>query len=495
MQTKGTSRMRVTLGALALVAFSMLAFSASAGAAGNGTGHTRGYDIWNLSNQTLRITNVRGETQPKSEEPIFETGPGKAPPPRVGSILRPGEHMHVELESSGLPRIAWINFSPVEENGQSGPLVFQALLRSEMDTACNTSPALGNHECKVEGDTIEYVNPKGYVNVIDANDLQGQKEAVQELCSKAYKCEFFPEHFEKTVTKPRVVGNTIPACAEEVPSDFVAEETVTTSTSFGISVTTSSSFFEFFKIGMGATYEEGRSFSEKMGQTLHIKTPPYHIGWVGLVAPVWRDEGKYVLQLGDTKWEITHVYFDSPVKGGHGEFRPRNTPMKQPEIAQCKKEEEEGPPKLAAAPILPPAAIQTAETGTKSANLMQGYAESNLYRGLGGDDILLGAGGNDTLLGGGGNDWINGGPGEDVLKGGSGADHIVDRSGPTEVFTGGDSTGAPDYVDVRDGKGDDTVTCESSNSIVIADRGDTADGECGKVIQGSQVTGSQTNQS
>lgn len=498
MSTDRTSRTKATLGALALVALSMLAFSASAGAAaGNGgrnLGHTRGYDIWNISSETIRITDVRAETQPKSDEPVFETGPGKAPPPRAGEVLRPGEHMHVELERpyGGKGRVAWINFSAVEGNGDSGPLRFQALLRSEMETKC-LGASMGNHECNVDGDTINYQDPKGSVNVIGANDLRGQAHAISELCSHANECVFLPEEWHETMTTPRVVGNSIRACSGVAKSTIDSEETVTTTNSFGVSVTVSASFFDIYKASLTGEYHHSSAFSEKLSQSVALEAQPYHRGWVSLEAPVFRDIGTYVLKLGNTTWKIKEVYFDEPVAGKKGVFSPLYSPMNKAEKERCEKEEAAGPPHLSATPLLPAATIQTAETGTKAANLMQGYGESNLFRGLSGNDVLLGAGGNDTLLGGAGDDWINGGPGEDVLQGGAGADHIVDRSGPTEVTTGSDSTGARDYVDVRDGQGDDTVTCETSNSIVFADRGDTVDGECGKVVTGTQVSGSKND--
>ena len=90
--------------------------------------------------------------------------------------------------------------------------------------------------------------------------------------------------------------------------------------------------------------------------------------------------------------------------------------------------------------------------------------------------MIVGGSGNDTLYGGGGNDTINGGPGEDTLYGGSGADRITDRSGPTVVYTGGNAGSGNDVVDVRDGKGDDMVHCETTSTVVIADPGDEIDG-------------------
>jgi hypothetical protein len=208
---------------------------------------------------------------------------------------------------------------------------------------------------------------------------------------------------------------------------------------------------------------------------------------------VIRDIGTYTLKLGNTEWVIKNVYFDSPDPDKHGIFGTRYKKLNEAEKKKCIEEGEKGPDggkELAA--TLPPAAAEATAKGSGSADLLRGYGESNEFRGLAGDDLILGGGGHDTLLGGGGNDWINGGQGEDTLLGGSGADHIVDMSGPTEVNTGTDNGPVRDFVDVRDGKGDDTVTCESPNSTVIADRRDQVDGECGRVIRGTQVGGSQS---
>src|SRR6185437_8169299 len=221
------------------------------------------------------------------------------------------------------------------------------------------------------------------------------------------------------------------------------------------------------------------------------EVPEFHIGWVTDRAPVIRDTGKYTLTLGNTEWVIKNVYFDSPNPALKGIFGTRYKVMNEAEKKQCIEEGEKGPDggegkKLTAVSA---AVVTTFEKGSGNADLMRGYGESNEFRGLAGNDMLIGGGGHDTLFGGGGNDWINGGQGEDTINGGPGADHIVDLSGPTIVNTGTDNTSEPDYVDVRDGKGDDVVVCESSNSVVIADRRDQVDGECGRVIRGTQVSG------
>jgi hypothetical protein len=220
-----------------------------------------------------------------------------------------------------------------------------------------------------------------------------------------------------------------------------------------------------------------------VGQDIEVPIPAYTTAWVAGTAPVIRDTGTFTLQLGQTEWIIKNVYFDSPDPDHKGHYVADEHLLDQAEKkALCTgKEPTEGPVATSAANV------QISSAGTNGADLLRGYGESNTIRGLGGDDVIIGGSGHDTLFGGGGDDTINGGAGEDTLNGGSGADRITDRSGPTVVYTGANTGSGNDVVDVRDGKGDDTVHCETTSTVVIADPGDEIDGTCGKVILGIQV--------
>jgi Ca2+-binding RTX toxin-like protein/methionine-rich copper-binding protein CopC len=95
------------------------------------------------------------------------------------------------------------------------------------------------------------------------------------------------------------------------------------------------------------------------------------------------------------------------------------------------------------------------KTGSKSADLMRGFAGRDSLFGLGGadslyggedndsldggtrNDYLAGDAGNDTLLGGQGNDRLEGGEGDDLLDGGAGADTLAGANG-ADILKGGD---------------------------------------------------------
>ena len=130
--------------------------------------------------------------------------------------------------------------------------------------------------------------------------------------------------------------------------------------------------------------------------------------------------------------------------------------------------------------------------GTPAADLLLGTRRSDRILGLGGPDRLLGLAGNDlveggiggdTLLGGSnadrllgatGADLLDGGDGFDTLEGGPGPDRLRDSQGPTAAVGGaGDDT-----IDVRDGDGDDRVSCGAGTDRVMADRRDRVAADC-----------------
>jgi Ca2+-binding RTX toxin-like protein len=136
---------------------------------------------------------------------------------------------------------------------------------------------------------------------------------------------------------------------------------------------------------------------------------------------------------------------------------------------------------------------------------LQGFRGRDRLYGRGGDDSMLGGKGKDVLLAGPGTDYLNGGGGNDrlvaprgtntliggggrdSLSGGRGSDTLVDWDGRTIVRTGRTKRRQRDFVNVRDGDGDDVVICRSKRSTVIVDRRDRVRGRCGKVIRRGRI--------
>lgn len=453
----------VVLGSILTLAMLLLAGTASA--------RTRGFTIYNLTSEDVKLTEVRTLATPDGE-PVFEPGSVK---PRAGTVLQTGESLHVELENPfSYTRRVWLTFD-------SRGTAFEAVLDNYFPARCTAAGA--NRRCAIEeGESrITFLDPPGTVNVLKSNDIQGQAKALKLLCSKQNDCTFDPREPIKTYTPGKVYGSTVTNCEEsEVNTTIAAEETAGVTNSVGIESETEVNLLEIVKEKVTAKYEVKIHNEHKFSQDVKVNVKPGHVAWVSISVPVIRVLGDWTLHIGNTEWLLEGVAFDSPDPDRSGNFI-----ADQEELSKAKLEAEcsHHRPDQGALVRTSASLVHTFDHGSSKADLFVGGPESNTLHGHGGHDVIRGGGGHDVIYGGGGGDAIKGGPGEDVLNGGAGADRIDDVSGPTVVRTGANAGPARDRVDVADGRGDDRVICETPRSTVIADPGDKVGSGCGQVIR------------
>lgn len=100
---------------------------------------------------------------------------------------------------------------------------------------------------------------------------------------------------------------------------------------------------------------------------------------------------------------------------------------------------------------------------------LDGGHGNDFIEGSDGNDKLKGDDGDDILLGGAGNDNLDGGTGNDVLEGGRGKDNISGDDGDDEIiWSAGDGEDQ-----IRGGKGNDTFTLNTSDTVQQVVRLDT----------------------
>lgn len=460
----------VVAGSMALLAL-LPAASASA--------RTRGFTIYNLTSQDLRVTEVTEFATP-ADEPVFEQGSIK---PRKGMVLQPGEKFHYELENPfSYTRRAIIDL-------EGGGTSFHIWSDNYFATRCSASG--GGRRCSLSdnGNKLVFLDPPGTVNVIGPNELQEQAKVLKELCTPENDCGYEPLKRFKTRTAGNALGSAVVNCGKsEVKTKLTVSEKFGITNSVGIEAETGVNFFDLFKAKVTVKYKIEISEEREFAQDVEANVEPRSVAWVTVGVPVIRDLGDFTLHLGNTVWKLEGVSFDSPNpdKNVQGEYIVNQSELPKEQFdAKCKNV----PP--GSDPIVKGTAanIATHDHGSAAADLMVGGPESNTLHGHGGHDVIRGGGGEDRLLGGGGDDAIKGGPGADVLSGGSGADRIEDVSGPTVVHTGDDAGPARDRVDVADGRADDVVTCQTSLSTVYADPGDKVGDRCGRVLRFDPGTG------
>ena len=465
--------MRKTMFILALVAVMALMLAV----VGSASARTRGFSVYNLTSQPMKIAEVETFATPAGE-PVFEQGSVK---PHKGVVLQTGEMLHFELENPfGYTRRATLTF---EGGGNRISLVAD----NYFETRCS---ATGNYQCSIQsGGRISLLDPSGSKNVLKSEDIQGQAKILKALCSKEYNCEFEPTERRSTTAEQNVIGSSVINCNEgDVKTTIGVHEKTGITNSVGVDVTAGASFFELFKASVTLHYKVTVSNEREFDQSVDVSVPEKKIAWITLNYPVIRYEGNWTLKAGNTEWLLEGVYFDTP--NPDPTKAAQYVVQKRALTEKMLKEKCSAPPPEGALVHASLASVSTEDHGTDAADLMIGGPESNTLRGFGGHDVIRGGGGNDVIFGGGGNDAIKGGPGADTLNGGPGADRIQDLSGPTTVNTGTAAGPARDWVDVADGEGDDTVICGSPLSTVYADPGDQVGAGCGRVIRAAPGAGS-----
>jgi hypothetical protein len=455
---------------------------------------TQGFDIYNLAGSTLKLDDVFVS----GLEPVFEKPASR---PLKGDLLKPGQTMHIELNS----RYSIVNNSNVREvsldftqfpppkssSGRKYSLYLAtgnaATLPSDpsqvvMDCYSKTS------QCPVDGTTATMLDPPGTTINIPATDAPAQATVLAQVCTKepAATCEFNPTKTPEKTTQPREpISDPVINCSATQPVK------VTEKTQHKVGTTNSVEVGEEFsvEVGLEAVLKVKSSVFAKYGHTwldeytftkgIDADVEPREKLWVEHAAPVVRYTGDFTLTIGNTTFTLEGVYFDEPDPGRTGSFYVKREPVTPAELENCRHHE--------GLVRLPQSALTVARSGSAGSNTIRGGLESDVLRGLGGSDIISGGSGNDTLFGGAGDDLLLGGSGRDVLDGGPGADTIIDTRGAALVRTGTKTGRGWDDVYVRDGRAADTVMCGSRHTIVVADKGDRVHGRCGVVIRRGPV--------
>jgi hypothetical protein len=449
---------------------------------------TRGFDIYNLTGQTLQIV----ELTTSGPQPIFETGP------KQGDLLAPGEKIHMELIRGlvgSTNREVTIKYAgyPLPSDYRSRPVFWKMTLNSNYGYSQNcftpsySSGSVG--QCDVSSDNVKMLDPPGTVHNITADNRQEQAAVLANLCKpgSGATCTYVPDGNkpEQTEAAPAVASSVHTNCSDkkEAEYEFSAEHKQSTENSVeaGFEYEFDSNFiFESAKVKLELKYGHKWVTEDSWGEKITRPIEPMDTAWIAITAPILRYNGDFHLDVGNTSWDLRNVYWDEPDASRHNltHFYYKRRPANEKERQICEQNDVKG--------VLQSSRSQATITriGTAGPNVLRGGPESNILSGRAGNDVLVSGGGSNRLSGGGGNDMLlgNSTDGKNVLNGGPGGDTIVDR-GPALVRTGTRTGRGWDYVYVRDGHSDDTVICGSRRSIVYADKGDRVRGHCGRVIR------------
>jgi hypothetical protein len=433
--------------------------------------NSTGFHIYNLTGTPITLSRVHVEQG-------FADSDDAPVPPRAGDVLKPGvdgDHNHIELDYHTVQsNLAELNYSSASSK-KGSTRIAQIFLQDSWCTLCPYKPlarcgVTSEVQCQTDGRTVYLVDAPGTVHEVKDDDAQMQYEVLRNLCNKRntdaklVTCDFaITKKDDQAFGSPHVIGGVVPNCGPgEAEQRVKQSEKEIATNSYGIRYgvdTEINLLFGKVKVALDQEFTHEWGTESEFSVDVTHKIPEGWFGWVTAVNPVVRVWGDYTLTIGSSTWILRHVYYDFPddrrPKGNT--WKPDGRAMTADELkAECRHE-------IPGSKRTPRARLSYAtikQRGSGRTEALVGGGESTTLVARAGHDVLRGAAGDDRLFGG---------PGRDVIFGGPGSDTIVDSRGRTWISTGAGGRSGPDSVDVRDGKGDDTVICGSGRAAVKAD--------------------------
>ncbi|WP_165774238.1 beta-propeller fold lactonase family protein [Mycolicibacterium sphagni] len=285
-------------------------------------GSTKGFQVYNFAGEAATLGGYLGK------------GTLQSPAPAPGTVVAPGSYIDFEVVIySGHNNTVQPYFLLPQPNG--GPLSTSLSVVLKNVNVTRHIASCGVHDgdqCKaIPGYKVALLDPPGTVVNLDASqsaDAQQISQTLKDLCDNNAlgTCDFTadPNRQQVLLSKPKIVGAIIynnTGSPETVSSSYSAAKSQTNSISFEFSAN-----FTVIKdkinLGIKATYGHVWTNTYTFTQTVTYQLQPSQWGWVDAEVPVYRDWGNFTIDLGNTTWNITNVYFDSPDDSGNSFWSP-----------------------------------------------------------------------------------------------------------------------------------------------------------------------------
>jgi hypothetical protein len=122
----------------------------------------------------------------------------------------------------------------------------------------------------------------------------------------------------------RAVRNTT---NQEQSYSITVQDQQTYADSITVSAKAAFKVAEIVNVELTATYGHTWTQSHTFTQQLNIKVPAQYESFIYAEQPIFRVYGDFTLQLGNTKWILRNVYFDTPNPNGQGAYEIRERPL------------------------------------------------------------------------------------------------------------------------------------------------------------------------
>jgi hypothetical protein len=282
--------------------------------------YSQGFHIYNLSSHRLKLVSVTGSGN-------FEGRPND------GDILQPGVGYHDwEVQYRWVsPQFDRVTYQILDDGGQVvGKLTADLTVTGDVPPAVDSDCSTTFGTCSADDKTLTFTDPPGTVIDLPAGQGEAQAQSLKQFCQQgsAAMCTFTPTKEEHTLGPAHQFGNAVQNYTDEEDDTTVsAKDTVVTTDSVGVEVSTQAEIAEVVKVAVSATYGRQWTTEHDFSQDVDVKVAPHREAWVEVSQPLIRDTGDFTMTLGNTTWKLHDVYFDSPDQNGTGTYAIKDKPL------------------------------------------------------------------------------------------------------------------------------------------------------------------------
>ena len=279
----------------------LLAFARRLGQAGD-VGTQAGYYFYSINNTSHTLKLISLTDRKGLVNPI----------PKVGDTIAPGQKMLIRPENL----LFYDNWADATFQAVDNPnITYQVHMEDPWDGGQFARCSSKGGACSVNRLDTSLLDPAGTTYTIGADQPQRQAAILQSLCvnGSAAACTFNSTQTQKTYTTERVVSTLVKNSSTiEQTYTIGFKDTVQVANSAEVMFKAGTKIFDIVTAEISARYQRTVTTSHEFSESYQVKIPPGQYGWITAQEPIYRDTGTFTITLGNTKWVLTGVYFDSP---------------------------------------------------------------------------------------------------------------------------------------------------------------------------------------
>lgn len=267
-----------------------------------------------LITRTFEIINLTSSNQmllrwfPQANRIVVQVAP-------VGTILKPGESTKIVLAQYAFQdNDAYGDFVPVDATG--------AYLGGTSRFFVSTAPFGSRWYCSDSSRcntgttrTIVLLDPPGTVISVPSGQGQKQADVLNSFCSDGRAtCSFVPRSFDATAwSLPQQASDSVRNyTTSTLTTTITVTNTQSTATSLKLSSTVKASIFKIVEVSVTAEGSQTWTSTYTFSQSINVPVKPGEEVFIESSAPVKAVTGDFFVTLGNSRWNLYDVTFDSP---------------------------------------------------------------------------------------------------------------------------------------------------------------------------------------